>query len=368
MDRDLGRRWCSGRRGGTALGTGRRRGAGRGRSHWDRVVIGGGLIDFVRVGPESSSVSSASSAVLVVAGFVDDRCLGLGLRRRLRLGSGSGSGSGSARARAPALRAPARRSADRQALRGRSPPARERPSTGRSSVLRHSWRAARMVRVWAAARAPVYPSRPTAHDVLLRIADRRHKEAGHAGAGADEAEQEEHEGHARSTRRGRHRPRRRPPSSRRRARSGSPTTRPIRADGVRSWNSAWLGMMNTMFAIPSPTPRPSTTPRLPDTENRIMTRPVDDVAGADHRTFREPRPDQADDEPAEQVADADARLEEGVDRARVEVVVGEDDEGVDGHQRGQHADRCLARPSPGWCWRTASPRCGGTDSRPSARQ
>ena len=199
MDRDLGRRWCSGRRGGTALGTGRCRRAGRGGSHWDRVVIGGGLIDFVRDGPEVVlgvvrvvggfvGGSAGGSSTIAASGSDSGSCSCSGSGSTSGSGAGAGAGSGAAGSGA---------SVGDEALRGRSPPARERPSTGRSSVLRHSWRAARMVRVWAAARAPVYPSRRTAHDALLRIADRRHKEAGYAGARADEAEEEEDEGHAR---------------------------------------------------------------------------------------------------------------------------------------------------------------------------
>ena len=67
-------------------------------------------------------------------------------------------------------------------------------------------------------------------------------------------------------------------SSRTRARTGSPTTRPISSGGVRSWKSVWLGMMKTMFATPCPNARPDRHARLPVSANRKIRTPHSRVA------------------------------------------------------------------------------------------
>ena len=52
-----------------------------------------------------------------------------------------------------------------------------------------------------------------------------------------------------------------------------PTTRPMRLPGVRSWNSVWLGMTKTMFAMPIPNAIARTNPRFPDNAITVVSSP-----------------------------------------------------------------------------------------------
>ena len=148
--------------------------------------------------------------------------------------------------------------------------------------------------------------------MLLRVADGRHEEAGDAGADGDQPEQDEHQRRRWSARPARHRPPSATAIDPKTSANRKPTTRPISADGVRSWNSAWLGMTKTMFAMPSPNAEPEDDPEVARSgRSRTVNEPGRDVAGADHPALGEARADEADDEPTDQVADADARLDEG---------------------------------------------------------
>ena len=91
-----------------------------------------------------------------------------------------------------------------------------------------------------------------------------------------------------------------------------PITRPSISGGVRSWNIVWLGMTKTMFAIPEPNISPSAIGRLPVSASSATQMPQSRVADDHDLAAGEVRPDEADDEPADQVADADRRLEEPV--------------------------------------------------------
>ena len=104
-----------------------------------------------------------------------------------------------------------------------------------------------------------------------------------------------------------------------------PTTRPISSGGVRSWNSVWLGITKTMFAMPDPNASPSASARLPVSASRTHAEPAQRVADDDHPALGETRADQADDEPADEVADADAGLEEAVDASSPTDRVGAED-------------------------------------------